>query len=306
MGMYKEMRGSKKYGVSFSAGQSLQYRWMMHYFGTRQDSYSVAFTKHFPCESHLGLLFVMGPLIIAQKYFGLKTKMTQFVEAGYETYKETAGVRVRVFDEYFVKYLEQVEQVVQLGSGFDLLLNRFTQGKNLHVFELDQTKTMEMKVATLQKAAIPHEWINYISVDYEQENWVDKLIESGFDRNKPTLFIWQSVSLYLDETTVMKTEKQLSDLCQENSIIIQDFYAKELMDGTISKIAKKNMDLISKMGEPWKFTLSMKQNPVKEVQTFLRDSQQEVIDYYLFGNKLPLQKSYIITVSERTKEENKL
>ena len=34
-GIYKEMRKSKKLGVSFSAGQALQYRWIMHYFNTR-------------------------------------------------------------------------------------------------------------------------------------------------------------------------------------------------------------------------------------------------------------------------------
>ena len=53
--VYKEMRKSKKLGVSFSAIKALQYRWMMHYFNTRPDPLSVAFTKKFPCESHFGL-----------------------------------------------------------------------------------------------------------------------------------------------------------------------------------------------------------------------------------------------------------
>ena len=46
--VYKEMGNSKKLGTSFSAVKALQYRWMMHYFNTRTDHLSVAFTKKFP------------------------------------------------------------------------------------------------------------------------------------------------------------------------------------------------------------------------------------------------------------------
>ena len=53
--IFKEMRNSKKLGVSFTAIQSLQYRWIMRYFDTRPDPVSVAFTKELPCESHFGL-----------------------------------------------------------------------------------------------------------------------------------------------------------------------------------------------------------------------------------------------------------
>ncbi len=45
-GAYKEMVVGKKLGVSFSAGQTLQYRYYMHYFETRDDPLSVEFTKH--------------------------------------------------------------------------------------------------------------------------------------------------------------------------------------------------------------------------------------------------------------------
>ena len=41
--IYKEMRKSKKLGVSFSAIKALQYRWMMHYFNNRPDPISFAF-----------------------------------------------------------------------------------------------------------------------------------------------------------------------------------------------------------------------------------------------------------------------
>ena len=75
VGMYKEMANSKKLGVSYSAGQALQFRWFMHYLDTRPDPLSVAFTKNFPCESHFGLWTTMGALIISQRLFVFKSRL---------------------------------------------------------------------------------------------------------------------------------------------------------------------------------------------------------------------------------------
>jgi hypothetical protein len=73
--IYKEMRKSKKLGVSFTAIQALQYRWIMHYFNTRPDPLSVAFIKKLPCESHFGLWSTLGALIISQRLFGFTTRL---------------------------------------------------------------------------------------------------------------------------------------------------------------------------------------------------------------------------------------
>ncbi|MDX1359231.1 MAG: hypothetical protein R3232_10405, partial [Clostridia bacterium] len=97
-GLYKEMVNSKKLGVSFSAGQSLQYRWIMHYFNTRPDPLTIDFTRKFPCESHFGLWTIMGALILSQRWFGFTTKLGKLVEPGKETFDTTAGRRVIEFD----------------------------------------------------------------------------------------------------------------------------------------------------------------------------------------------------------------
>ena len=81
-GSYKSIIKSKKMGVSFSAGQALQYRWFMHYLDTRPDPLSVAFTKKFPCESHFGLWSTLGALIISQRLFGFKTRLSKVAEPG--------------------------------------------------------------------------------------------------------------------------------------------------------------------------------------------------------------------------------
>ena len=81
-GIYKGMGESKKLGISFTSCRALQYRWVMHYFNTRPDPLSVAFTKQFPCESHFGLWSTMGALVISQRLFGFTTKLGKVPEPG--------------------------------------------------------------------------------------------------------------------------------------------------------------------------------------------------------------------------------
>ncbi len=299
VGIYKENVNSKKLGVSYSAGQALQYRWIMHYFNTRPDHLSVAFTKKFPCESHFGLWSIMGALIISQRLFGFTTRLGKLVEPGEETLDATAGIRVLTFDRIMEKYIDEMEQIVIPGAGFDLMTLQFTKGKKVKVFELDQVNTLNVKVETLKKAGIQHDWITYIPVDYANEFWVDKLLEAGFDKTKKSLFLWQSVSLYLDADTVKETVREMADLCVNGSVIAQDFYSTAFMSGEISKIATRNMSMIGKMGEPWKFTIDMSNDPRTAVASFLKECGLKITEFNQFGEKLNIEPFYCIVETEK-------
>ncbi len=299
IGMYKEMVLSKKLGVSFSAGQALQYRWIMHYFNTRPDPLSVAFIKKFPCESHFGLWSTMGALIISQRLFGFTTRLGKLVKPGEETYDSTAGIRVLMFDKIIEKYVDEMEQIVIPGAGFDLIALHFTKGKKVKVFELDQVNTLNIKVETLKKAGIEHDWIIYIPVDYSKEFWVDKLLEAGFDKTKKTLFLWQSVSLYLEADIVKDTLKAMADLCTDGSIIAQDFYSEAFSFGANSMAVKSQKNLIEKMGEPWKFGIDMSNDHKAAVESFLKECGLKMTEYFQFGEKLDIEPFYCIVEAEK-------
>ncbi|MBC8504764.1 MAG: class I SAM-dependent methyltransferase [Anaerolineales bacterium] len=299
VGMYKEMVYSKKLGVSFSAGQALQYRWIMHYFDTRPDPLSVAFIKKFPCESHFGLWSIMGALIISQRLFGFTTSLGKLVEPGEENLDSTAGIRVLAFDRIMEKYVDEMEQIVLPGAGFDLIALRFTKGKNVKVFELDQVNTLNVKNETLKKAGIKHDWITYIPVDYSSESWVDKLVEAGFDKTKKTLFLWQSVSLYLEADIVKETLRNMADLCVEGSVIAQDFYSKAFSLGEYSTMAKRSMSLIENMGELMKFGIDMSNDPKVAVESFLKECGLKKTEYIQFGEKLDIEPFYCIVEAEK-------
>ena len=299
--VYKEMGNSKKLGVSFSAVKALQYRWLMHYFDTRPDPLSVAFIKKFPCESHFGMWSVLGALIISLRLFGFPEKLGKLVEPGEETGDTTAGIRVLTFDKIMEKYVDEVEQIVIPGVGFDLIAFRFTKGKKAKVFELDQVNTLNVKVETLKKAGIKHDWIAYIPVDYSTESWVDKLLEAGFDRTKKTLFLWQSVSLYLEADLVRESLKDMADLCVDGSIIAQDFYSNAFALGEYSKESKNFLKVIEKMGEPAKFGIDMSDDPKVAIESFLQECGLTMTKYIQFGEKLDIESFYCIVEGEKIK-----
>jgi len=296
--LYKEMGKSKKLRVSFSAVKSLQYRWIPHYFYIRPDPLSVAFTKKFPCESHFGMWSVLGALIISKRLFGFTTKGIEPVEPE-ETVESTAVTRVLIFDKIMEKYVDEMEQIVLPGAGFDLIALRFTKGIRVKVFELDQVNTLDVKVRTLKKAGIRHDWITYIPVDYSNESWVDKLLGAGFDKTKKTLFLWQSVSLYLEADIVKETLRKMADLCVDGSVIAQDFYSKTFMLGKFSRSAKSLLSLMAKMGEPPKFGIDMSDDPQGAVESFLNECGLKMTEYIQFGEKLDIEPFYCIVEAEK-------
>jgi methyltransferase (TIGR00027 family) len=298
-GIYREMRKSKKLGVSFTAVQALQYRWFMHYFNTRPDPLSVAFIKKFPCESHFGLWSTFGALIISQRLFGFTTKFGKIDEPGEETMFSTAGRRVLIFDRIMEKYVDEMEQIVIPGVGFDLIALQFTKGKKVKVFELDQVKTLNVKAETLKKAGIKHDWITYIPVDYSNESWVEKLLGAGFDKTKKTLFLWESVSLFLESDIVKETLREMADLCVDGSVIAQDFYSKAFILGETSKTVKISSSMMGKMGEPWKFGIDMSNDPKAAVDSFLKECGLKTIEINLFGEKLDIKPFYCIVEADK-------
>jgi methyltransferase (TIGR00027 family) len=241
----------------------------------------------------------MGALIISQRLFDFKTRLSKVAEPDEANLAAISGSRVVTFDRIMEKYIDEMEQIVLPGVGFDLMALQFTKGKKVKVFEFDQANTLNVKVETLKKAGIEHDWITYIPVDYANESWVDKLLESGFDKTKKTLFLWQSVSLYLEADLVRETLRDMADLCVNGSVIAQDFYSKAYSLGDYSFIAKRNMSLIESMGEPAKFGIDMSDDPKAAIESFLKECGLKMTEYIQFGEKLDIEPFYCIVEAEK-------
>ena len=300
LALYKEFKVSKKLGVSFTAGQAIQIRWIMHYVRTRTDEDTVEFIKHFPIESHIGFLGMFGAAIIANRVCGYTPSLAKIPEPGKETLMTFLTTRTTHFDRIFKKYASQVDQIVNMGAGFDLRSLRYTKGKNIKVFELDQEKTQNLKLETMKKAGLQHDWITYIPVDFREESWVEKLTQNGFDKAKKTYFHWEAVADYLEEDVVKDTLKKMSELCSQGSIIGQSFASKALVAGEGTYAMKRTKKFMEKMGEPWLYGIDMSGDTRASMESLLNEFGLVLTELILLGRKGKTGKPFFaIAVCEK-------
>jgi len=297
--IYTEMLISKRMGVSFTAGQVIQFHVLLHWFQKREDPISDKFLRQLPIESYWGIWATLSAMLIANRVCGYQPSFVQTTDPGTETLLTFPMVRVTQFDRIIKENIDKVEQLVLMGAGFDLRVLRLSKEKTVAVFELDQLKTQQMKLETIKKSGIANDWITYVGIDFREESWVQKLLEQGFDPSKKTLFHWESVSCYLEDQVVMDTLKKMVSISVPGGIISQDFYAKDFLSGersSLIKILKKMVDL---MGEPWIFGVDMSTDAEKTITSLLSDAGLSLTKVVFLGHRDKSgQPLYAITVSE--------
>ena len=109
-----------------------------------------------------------------------------------------------------------VDQIVNLGAGFDTLCIRFAKKNPEKIFfEIDHPDTQNVKLWALQKAAYNAPNIHFFSHDFVQHGIGKKLrSHPSFDVKKPVCFILEGVTVYLDaeqNAALFRSMKDSSD-----------------------------------------------------------------------------------------------
>ena len=115
----KQVMVSKKLGLSGTAIDVLQTRWIQHYFGGRKDPLTIELAKSLPNMSHAGMRLAMSGIAIMHRLFNYVPSVFSVSEKGKENLFTFFYSRHLFFDEVFEKRLEDMEQVVLMGAGFD-------------------------------------------------------------------------------------------------------------------------------------------------------------------------------------------
>ena len=282
--VYKEMVVSKKIGASFTAGQVVQSHWIMHYFGTRKDDMTVNLIKNLRIESHVGLLMTMSATLLANRICGFRIKAAERGDNSKVTMTTFLPERIYEQDRLAEKHFHRVEQVVLLGAGFDLRMTKLQANSNSKVYELDMPVTQRLKREAMKSAQIDEQNVQYISIDFRNEEWSEKLLEAGFDPSKTSYFHWESVNCYLEEEIVKTVLNKISSLCSSGSVLVVDFYSQEILNGETASF-RNAAKLVAKMGEPWKFAVDMSIDADKEISSVLSEFDFTTGELILFGNK---------------------
>lgn len=114
--------------------------------------------------------------------------------------------RKRYIDNTLVAARNEIEQVVNLGAGFDTRAYRLPSLSGVPVWEIDQVENARAKERRLRKVfgAIPSN-VKLVPVDFDRDDLGSILVAQGFSADKATFFIWEAVTQYLTEQGVRTT-----------------------------------------------------------------------------------------------------
>jgi methyltransferase (TIGR00027 family) len=171
-------------------------------------------------------------------------------EGGIPKQYETSA-RVTFFDTVVDRYLAEVSQFVILGAGFDTRAFRLPKETRVHSFEVDAPRTQALKREMLSKAGLQEEGVTFVSADFEQQDWLSRLVESGFDPGKPALFLWEGVTMLLTQEAVEATLRKIAS-CASGSVVAFDYLTTEVLESQAlsSRLARAGLRAA---GEPLKF-----------------------------------------------------
>ena len=296
---YKQQKNSKKEKISYTAGQVIQGQWILHFFNIRKDNNIIKFIKNFPAESHIGFYMMFSAAFIANKLVKFIPKA--LIKNNLDDISSYSFLffRTKKIDQLVKDNIEKVEQFVVLGAGFDLRSIRFYNDK-LKIFELDKKNTQNLKLKTLKKAKISNKNISYIECDLNNSDWSINLINNGFNKNKKTLFLFESVSCYLEEKIVNNVLSTINNISAKESIVIQDLYSTRFLHHDEFLRVKRGKKLIQNFGENWNFSISMDNNVELEISKLLEKNNLTPLENYICGKNSTKSKNpfYAISLSK--------
>jgi len=148
-------------------------------------------------------------------------------------------------------------QVVILGAGLDTRAARLAH-PGVRFFEVDHPATQAYKVervATLP--GYPKDAATYVGCDFEHEDFLDRLLASGFRTDAPAILIWEGVTYYLAEAAVRATLRRIAGGCEKSSVVVFDYVMRKLVEGQRVKPNEREMlDLLASISEPFKFGIN--------------------------------------------------
>jgi methyltransferase (TIGR00027 family) len=166
-------------------------------------------------------------------------------------------VRTRVIDNAVEQFVAGGgRQVVILGAGYDCRALRL-QLDGATVFEVDHPATQAHKRATLARLAAESP-SRYVTWNFEQRPMADlprALADAGHDAGRPTLTIWEGVTMYLTEQAIdtsLRAIRAWSGGAGGASPLAMTYFAKSRLQRP-SLATRAVQAIVARVGEPWRW-----------------------------------------------------
>jgi methyltransferase (TIGR00027 family) len=142
------------------------------------------------------------------------------------------------------------DQYVVLGAGLDTFAHR-AAGSRVAVFEVDQPETQEYK-----KSVAPAGAVNYVPVDFETDDLLERLVKGGFDPARPAVVGWLGVALYLDLPDIERTLGQVATFAPGSELVAEHMLPAGRRDAAGDAFVAAVEPVVLESGERWRSLLS--------------------------------------------------
>jgi methyltransferase (TIGR00027 family) len=260
---------SRTSGVSETALASLYTRWMQHQLGTRFDQPCERLMRLLPNVPSLGLRLTTGPTLLAHRLTGYVPEIYRYPyeHEGDPPFAHEPVARTSFLDEALERHLADIDQLVVLGAGNDTRAYRLPPGTRVRCFEVDTRKTQTLKREVLGTAGVDTSRVTFVAADLMKKDWFEKLVKAGFEPDKPSFFLWEGVTMYLDREAVESTLRTVAGTTC-GSVVAFDYLTADTIESR-SLFMLYARTALKLAGEPWRFGMESTP-PVRErVAAFL-------------------------------------
>ena len=142
-----------------------------------------------------------------------------------------------------------VQQLVILGAGLDSRAWRLDSLKDTIVFEVDFPASQAWKRE--RAASVPHKAkdVRFVAIDFERDQLAPLIRAAGFDKTKPSFWLWEGVTMYLRPETVSANLAAIAALSAPGSRIALTYLRKK--HGRV----QRNL-ILALLGEPLRSAFS--------------------------------------------------
>jgi methyltransferase (TIGR00027 family) len=172
-------------------------------------------------------------------------------KAGMRPYLDLIILRVAFIDAIVAQV--RAPQVVILGAGLDTRAWRLEALRDAHVFEVDYPSTQRYKRERAPRLGAPLAQLTFVPVDFGQGAGASSptalersLAEAGHDASSPTLWIWEGVIMYLDDSALRSTLGAIHRRSAPGSRLVAHYHEPHVERGAL-RLRKL---LFSWIGEP--------------------------------------------------------
>jgi methyltransferase (TIGR00027 family) len=213
---------------------------------------------------------------LAERFLGAKYRMLLWgrplrdaveglIEQRFAGHHYYVIARTRYFDDFLQQRLtDGAEQLVILGAGYDSRPYRFADRlAGVRVFEVDHRATSTAKQAKIG-ALVDKTPANvaYVAVDFAVDKLADKLLGCGYRTARPTVFLWEGVTPYLNLEAVDAILGFAMASAAPGSAIVFDYVLRSVVEGTCTLHGAANeFAKMSRTSEPLTFGIDEGQAP---------------------------------------------